>query len=210
MDTRPYTVPPGGGFRLSRWNPGDTGKFRRKEDAEPQLRKNVERLADLQELLYADNRYAVLVIVQGMDASGKDGVIKHVMSGVNPAGCQVFSFKAPSAEELDHDFLWRCLARLPERGRIGIFNRSYYEEVLVVRVHPELLKGQRLPPGPRGADLWRRRFEDINAVERYLVRNGVQVVKLFLNVSREEQRKRFLERIEDPRKSWKFSAQDVA
>jgi PPK2 family polyphosphate:nucleotide phosphotransferase len=154
--------------------------------------------------------YAVLVVFQAMDAAGKDGMIKHVMSGVNPQGCQVFAFKAPSAEELDHDFLWRCVKALPERGRIGIFNRSYYEEVLVVRVHPEILARQKLPPGKRGKGFWEDRYESINDLERHLVRNGTVILKFFLHVSKDEQRRRFLDRIEDPEKHWKFSAGDVA
>ena len=168
-------------------------------------------LAAAQELLYAADRWSLLLVFQALDAGGKDGTIKHVMSGVNPQGCQVFSFKQPSAVELRHDFLWRCVVTLPERGRIGIFNRSYYEEVLVVRVHPELLTAARLPPGsPTGERLWKERFEDINAFERHLERNGTRTVKFFLHVSEEEQRRRLLERLDDPRKQWKFSPADVA
>jgi PPK2 family polyphosphate:nucleotide phosphotransferase len=169
----------------------------------------VAALAQLQDMLYAQDRWSVLLIFQAMDAAGKDGAVKHVMSGVNPQGCQVYSFKAPSAEELDHDFLWRCLKRLPERGRIGIFNRSYYEDVLVVRVHEALLAGQRLPPKLVTKRLWRERFQDIRAVERYLARQGVVILKFFLHVSRQEQKQRFLERLDDPAKHWKFSAADL-
>jgi PPK2 family polyphosphate:nucleotide phosphotransferase len=186
------------------------GKHAVRERAEELLKENLAELADCQEKLYADNRYAVLVIFQALDAAGKDSTIKHVMSGLNPQGCQVFSFKQPSTEELDHTFLWRCMVRLPERGRIGIFNRSYYEEVLVVRVHPELLDRQRLPPGKRGKSFWHDRYDDINAFERHLTRNGTLVVKFYLNVSKREQKERFLERIERPEKNWKFSAGDVA
>jgi PPK2 family polyphosphate:nucleotide phosphotransferase len=174
------------------------------------LRENLQELAAAQDLLYADDRFSVLLIFQAMDAAGKDGTIKHVMSGVNPQGCQVFSFKQPSAEELDHNFLWRCMKCLPERGRIGIFNRSYYEEVLVVKVHPQILDGQKLPPGKRGRSFWASRYEDINNFEKHLTRNGTVILKFFLNVSREVQKQRFLERLEDPEKNWKFSPGDVA
>jgi PPK2 family polyphosphate:nucleotide phosphotransferase len=179
-----------------------------KGDAKDLLADDIQRLAKLQERLYAERRWAVLVVLQGMDASGKDSAIEHVMSGINPQGCEVTSFKAPSSQELDHDFLWRHVARLPERGHIGIFNRSHYEEVLVVRVHPELLEKQRLPATHNG-DIWAQRFEDIRAFERHLVRNGTQVLKFFLNVSRKEQRQRFLDRIDEPEKRWKFSLGDV-
>src|SRR6266511_3455870 len=186
------------------------GKDAVKERAREILDKNLEDLAEAQELLYADDRYALLIVLQAMDAAGKDGTIKHVMSGVNPQGCQVFSFKKPSAEELDHNFLWRYMKSLPERGRIGIFNRSFYEDVLVVKVHPELLTPQKLPPGKRGKAFWEARYEDINAFERHLVRNGTIVLKFFLNVSKKEQKRRFLERLENPQKHWKFSASDLA
>ncbi len=166
-------------------------------------------LANYQERLYAENTRGMLMIFQAMDAAGKDGTIKHVMSGINPMGCQVFSFKAPSAEELDHDFLWRCFKALPERGRLGIFNRSYYEDVLIVRVHPHILDGQQLPPGLKGKGIWKRRFEHIRQFEKYLVENGIEVVKFFLNVSKAEQKKRFLARIDQPEKNWKFSPADV-
>jgi len=187
----------------------ELGKDVVKDRAKEILDKNLEDLADAQELLYADDRYALLIVLQAMDAAGKDGTIKHVMSGVNPQGCQVFSFKKPTAEELDHNFLWRYMKRLPERGRIGIFNRSYYEDVLVVKVHPELLDPQRLPPGNRGKSFWEARYEDINALERHLVRNGTVVLKFFLHVSKDEQKRRFLERLERPEKHWKFSPSDL-
>jgi PPK2 family polyphosphate:nucleotide phosphotransferase len=206
---RPFQVTDGRRFRLSSIDPGDTRGFPSKRHARDQLARGIEMLGVLQEKLYAQDRWALLLIFQAMDAAGKDSTIKHVMSGVNPQGCQVYSFKAPSAEELDHDFLWRTTYRLPERGRIGIFNRSYYEEVLVVRVHPELLARQRLPAELMTRDIWRERFEDITAFERYLARNGVVVRKFFLHVSREEQRKRFLERLDEPEKNWKFSLADV-
>ena len=196
-------------FRLADHNPADTWKLKSKEQAEAWLEKGVARLSELQGKLYAQNQWALLLIFQAMDAAGKDGTIKHVMAGVNPQGCEVFSFKAPSAEELDHDFLWRTTRCLPERGRIGIFNRSYYEEVLVVRVHPELLTRQKLPPSLVTPDIWRERFEDINAFERYLTRNGVIVRKFFLHLSRQEQRQRLLGRLEQPEKNWKFSPDDL-
>jgi PPK2 family polyphosphate:nucleotide phosphotransferase len=181
-----------------------------KSRAKAILEKNLEDLAAAQERLWADDRYAVLVVLQAMDAAGKDGTIKHVMSGVNPQGCQVFSFKKPSAEELDHNFLWRYMKCLPERGRIGIFNRSYYEDVLVVKVHPELLTPQKLPTGKRDKVFWEARYEDINTFERHLVRNGTIILKFFLNVSKQEQKRRFLERLENAEKHWKFSAADLA
>jgi PPK2 family polyphosphate:nucleotide phosphotransferase len=207
--TRPFQVTDGRRFRLASIDPGATRGFASKRRARGRLQRDIEILSELQEQLYAQNRWALLLIFQAMDAAGKDSTIKHVMSGVNPQGCQVYSFKAPSDEELDHDFLWRTTCRLPERGRIGIFNRSYYEEVLVVRVHPELLARQRLPDGLVTRHIWRERHEDINAFEQYLARNGVVVRKFFLHVSREEQRTRFLERLERPEKHWKFSLDDV-
>jgi PPK2 family polyphosphate:nucleotide phosphotransferase len=201
----------GGRFRLAKVDPDSTlGLDIDKDDAGDLLEGGVKILAELQEKLYAQDRWSVLAIFQAMDAAGKDGAIKHVMSGVNPQGCQVFSFKAPSAEELDHDFMWRCLRNLPERGRIGIFNRSYYEEVLVVRIHQEYLARQHLPPTVVSPRIWQDRFEDIRAMERYLARNGVAVVKFFLHISKEEQRKRFLDRLDEPAKNWKFSPGDVA
>ncbi len=205
-----FRIAAGRGFRLRDFDAGDTGGLRSKNEAADALRKNVVRLADLQDRLYAQDRWAVLLIFQAMDAAGKDSAIEHVMSGVNPQGCQVYSFKAPSAEELDHDFLWRTSKCLPERGRIGIFNRSYYEEMLVVRVHPELLQRQRLPEKLLGQDVWRRRFEDVAAFERYLSRQGVLILKFFLNVSKQEQKRRFLKRLDEPEKHWKFAAADVA
>jgi PPK2 family polyphosphate:nucleotide phosphotransferase len=209
MNHDPFIVPPGKKIRLKDYDPGYTGKFHNKDEALVKLQGDVQRLATYQDVLYAQNTHALLIIFQAMDAAGKDGAIKHVMSGVNPQGCQVFSFKAPSAEELDHDFLWRTQKALPERGRIGIFNRSYYEEVLIVRVHPEILNLQQLPPEVRGKNIWEQRFEDINCFERYLTRNGIIVIKFFLNVSREEQKRRFLKRIMTPEKNWKFSLTDA-
>ncbi|HEY9509793.1 MAG TPA: polyphosphate kinase 2 family protein [Verrucomicrobiae bacterium] len=209
--SRPYAVTHGSDFRLKDFDPDDTGDLKKedKPKAEAALRAGVEALAALQDRLYAQDQWAVLLIFQAMDAAGKDSAIKHVMSGINPQGCQVTSFKAPSAEDLDHDFLWRCQRRLPERGRIGIFNRSYYEEVLVVRVHPEIFEKQKLPTETIGKKLWEHRFEDIRCFEKYLSHNGVLVRKFFLNVSPEEQKKRFLKRLDRPEKNWKFSADDV-
>jgi PPK2 family polyphosphate:nucleotide phosphotransferase len=198
-------------FRIASVDPADCcGLSIDKKEAKRLLADGIERLSDLQERLYAQDRWAVLAVFQAMDAAGKDSVIKHVMSGINPQGCQVFSFKAPSAQELDHDFMWRTTLCLPERGRIGIFNRSYYEEVLVVRAHPEILARQKLPPEVVTKSIWRERFEDIRAFERYLARNGTLILKFFLHVSKAEQRKRFLDRIEKPSKRWKFSMDDVA
>ena len=207
----PYRINDGGKFRLKDINPGDTGKLdaEDKPRAKEALQTGVDALAELQDRLYAQDRWAVLLIFQAMDAAGKDGAIKHVMSGVNPQGCQVASFKAPSAEDLDHDYLWRCQKHLPERGRIGIFNRSYYEETLVVRVHPELLEGQKIPDKLAGKNVWDQRFKDIRAHERYLHNNGIIVRKFFLHVSRDEQKRRFLERINNPEKNWKFSPSDA-
>ena len=209
--SKPYRVTGGKGFRLKDVDPGDTGDF--KSEDKPRLKEalqtGVAELAALQSKLYAQDRWSVLLVFQAMDAAGKDGTIKHVMSGINPQGCQVTSFKGPSSEELDHDYLWRCQKRLPERGRIGIFNRSYYEETLVVRVHPEFLAGQKLPEKCVTKHIWEERFQDIRAFERYLTRNGTIVLKFFLHVSKEEQRKRFLERIELPEKNWKFSSADM-
>jgi PPK2 family polyphosphate:nucleotide phosphotransferase len=208
-------VPVGNRLRLRDCDPAwagdkDIPKAERKAIAEKHLTEDTAALAHAQELLYASDTWSVLVILQALDAAGKDGTIKHVMSGVNPQGCQVFSFKHPSAEELDHDFLWRCVKCLPERGRIGIFNRSYYEEVLIVKVHPHLLDAQRIPGVKANKSLWESRYEDINALERHLTRNGTAVVKFFLHVSKGEQRERFLARINEPAKHWKFSAADVA
>ena len=198
-------------FRLSKHDPADCcGLSIDKDDAAAMLAEGIERLSDLQERLYASDRWSVLIVLQAMDAAGKDSVIKHVMTGLNPQGVEVHAFKQPSEEELNHDFLWRAGMRLPESGRIGIFNRSHYEEVLVVRVHPELLAAQHLPDGVTGDKLWQRRFDDIRAFERHLARNGTLILKFFLNVSREEQRRRFLDRINEPAKNWKFSMADVS
>jgi PPK2 family polyphosphate:nucleotide phosphotransferase len=207
-----YRVTKGSSFRLAKIDPGDTGGFgdADKPHAKTALQEGVQALVELQDRLYAQDRWALLLIFQAMDAAGKDGAIKHVMSGVNPQGCEVASFKAPSSEELDHDYLWRCMKHLPERGRIGLFNRSYYEEVLVVRVHPEYLHAEKLPDEMITRKIWENRYRDIRAFERYLAGNGVQIVKFFLHVSHDEQKKRFLERIENPEKNWKFSASDVA
>jgi PPK2 family polyphosphate:nucleotide phosphotransferase len=214
-----FRVPSGGNVRLKDYNPHwkqtsefeDFGKDALKERAQQVLAQNLADLTEAQNLLYADDRYSVLIVLQAMDAAGKDGTIKHVMSGVNPQGCQVFSFKKPSAEDLDHNFLWRYMKCLPERGRIGIFNRSYYEDVLVVKVHPELI-GRQIPRKKEkiGKKFWEHRYEDINAFEHHLVRNGTVILKFFLNVSREEQKARFLERLSRPEKNWKFSPSDLA
>ena len=207
----PYRVSSGKGFRLKNFDPGDTLdlKSEDKPRAKEALEVGVEALTELQDMLYAQDRWAVLLIFQAMDAAGKDGAIKHVMSGINPQGCQVYSFKAPTSEDLDHDYLWRCMKCLPERGRIGIFNRSYYEETLVVRVHPEFLKGQKIPTELLSKKIWDQRFEDICNFERYLSNNGVLIRKFFLNVSKDEQKKRFMARLDDPDKNWKFSANDA-
>jgi PPK2 family polyphosphate:nucleotide phosphotransferase len=207
----PYKIVKGRGFRLKDFDPADTGRLdsESKREAKELLARGIKWLALEQDKLYAQNRWAVLLVFQAMDAAGKDGTVKHVMSGVNPQGCQVYSFKAPSPEELDHDFLWRCARALPERGRIGIFNRSYYEEVLVVRVHSHFLREQRLPPRLIGNDIWDVRLADIAGFERYLAHNGTLVLKFFLNVSRKEQKRRFMERLDEPEKNWKFSAADV-
>ena len=206
---KPYRVEDGGKFRLKDFDPGDTGHLHSKEPAEQLLRRGIASMSELQDKLYAQDRWGVLLIFQAMDAAGKDGAVKHVMSGVNPQGCQVYSFKTPSSEELNHDPLWRTMQRVPERGKIGIFNRSYYEEVLVVRVHPEVLNNERIPPSLVTKDIWKERFEDINAFERYLSRNGIVILKFFLNLSKKEQKRRFLARLEEPEKNWKFSAADV-
>jgi PPK2 family polyphosphate:nucleotide phosphotransferase len=207
----PFRVEKGRGFRLKDFDPGDTLEFKDEDKAagKAALALGVEALAGLQARLYAQDKWALLLIFQAMDAAGKDGVIKHVMSGVNPQGCQVYSFKAPSSEDLDHDYLWRCMRCLPNRGQIGIFNRSYYEETLIVRVHPEFLEKQKLPSELITKKIWRERFEDIRHFEQYLGHNGVIVRKFFLHVSKKEQRRRFLERIENPEKNWKFSADDM-
>jgi PPK2 family polyphosphate:nucleotide phosphotransferase len=204
-----FRVDSGKHFRLKDFDPADTGQWKSKEHAAKALEEGIARTADLQDKLYAQNNWSLLLIFQAMDAAGKDGAIKHVMSGVNPQGCQVFSFKAPSEVELQHDFLWRTTRDLPERGHIGIFNRSYYEEVLVVRVHPEILKKQRTPPPLVGKKIWEERFEDIRCFERHLARSGTVIRKFFLHVSKKEQKKRFLARLEEPEKNWKFSAADI-
>jgi len=209
MDTSRFRVRPGEEVNLRRYDTADTSPFRNKRKAAARLQRGIERLASLQEKLYAQDRWALLIVFQAMDAAGKDSAIKHVMSGLNPQGTQVCSFKRPSDEELDHDYLWRTSKALPERGRIGIFNRSYYEEVLIVRVHPEVLGRQKLPPALVTRRLWRDRYEDINAFERYLTRNGTLIRKFFLHVSREEQRRRFLARLDEPAKQWKFEAADL-
>ncbi|WP_016952436.1 polyphosphate kinase 2 family protein [Anabaena sp. PCC 7108] len=210
MNHDPFIVPPGTKISLKNdYNPSYQTSSEEKVDANIKLTAGIQQLANYQNILYAQNTYALLIIFQAMDAAGKDSTIKHVMSGINPQGCQVFSFKAPSAEELDHDYLWRSMKALPERGRIGIFNRSYYEEVLVVRVHPEILEKQQLHCIPKGKQIWQQRFEEINNFEKYLVNNGIIVLKFFLNVSKKEQKKRFLDRINSPEKHWKFSDSDV-
>jgi PPK2 family polyphosphate:nucleotide phosphotransferase len=207
----PYRITSGKDFRLKDHDPGDTGGLdsEDKPEAKSRLASGVERMAALQERLYASDEWGMLLVFQAMDAAGKDGTIKHVLSGVNPQGCQVHSFKQPSPEEMDHDFLWRTQRAAPERGRIGIFNRSYYEEVLVVRVHPQILAGQRIPARLVGKKVWDQRLEDIAAYERYLARNGFAILKFFLNVSKKEQKRRFLERLDEPEKHWKFSTSDV-
>ena len=208
-------VPPGVKFRLADRDPGKVmipeldDRDKAEDAARRFLRENLDDLADAQETLWSNDVYSILVVLQAMDTAGKDGIIKHVMSGINPQGCEVTSFKRPSDEELDHTYLWRCMKALPERGRIGIFNRSYYEEVLVVRVHPEILARQKLPAGKRGSKFWEERFDDINRFERHLVRNGTLVLKFFLHISKEEQRQRLLARLENPDKHWKFELVDM-
>jgi PPK2 family polyphosphate:nucleotide phosphotransferase len=210
FDLKHILVEPGKPISLKRdFDPAYSGNFKDTEETLTELRLNIEQLASQQDILYANGTYALLLVLQGLDAAGKDSTIKHVMSGVNPQGCEVYSFKAPFQEELDHDYLWRAAKRLPRRGKIGIFNRSYYEEVLVVRVHPEILAKQHLPPREKDQSIWKHRFEEINCFERYLVNNGIIVLKLFLNVSKKEQKVRFLKRIEEKEKNWKFSAADV-
>lgn len=206
---KPYRVEKGKKFQLKDYDPADTADLHSQAHASELLAKGIARMAELQDKLYAQDHWGLLLILQAMDAAGKDGVIKHVMSGVNPQGCQVYSFKSPSAEELDHDYLWRTARCLPERGRIGIFNRSYYEETLVVRVHPDLLDDERIPPALVTKHIWEERFEDIRSWERYLARNGFVIRKFFLHVSRKEQKRRFLDRLQQPEKNWKFSAADL-
>src|SRR6188474_621559 len=206
-----YRVDDPDSFRIKDWDPGDTNNLDiEKKEAKDLLEEGVKRLSELQARLYAQDRWAVLLIFQAMDAAGKDGVIKHVPSGIDPQGMQVYSFKAPSSEELDHDFMWRCLKALPERGRIGVFNRSYYEEVLAVRVHEAYLLKQKLPRKLITKRIWDERYQDIRAIERYLSRNGILILKFFLHVSKKEQKKRFMERLDRPEKNWKFSAADAS
>ena len=209
---KPFRITNGEQFRMKDVDPSDTLDF--KSEAKPRAKEalaiGVQALAELQDKLYAQDKWAVLLIFQAMDAAGKDGTIKHVMSGVNPQGCQVYSFKSPSAEDLDHDYLWRCMKSLPNRGHIGIFNRSYYEETLVVRVHPEFLAKQRIPPALVTKRIWKERFQDIRCFERYLAHNGIIVIKFFLHVSKKEQKRRFLERAGEAEKNWKFSGSDMA
>ena len=204
-----YRIDDGKHFRLKDFDPADTGDWDSKDQAEEKVQQDIAKMADLQAKLYAQDRWSLLLIFQALDAAGKDGTIKHVMSGVNPEGCQVYSFKTPSATELQHDFLWRTTRDLPERGHIGIFNRSYYEEVLVVRVHPELLKSENLPPELITKDIWKERFEDIHCFERHMARNGTVIRKFFLHLSKKEQKRRFLARLDEPEKHWKFSAGDI-
>lgn len=204
-----YRINDGDDFRLKDFDPAETGHWRSKEHAAEGVQAGIERTAELQDMLYAQDKWALLLIFQAMDAAGKDGAIKHVMSGVNPQGCQVYSFKAPSERELQHDFLWRTTLDLPERGHIGIFNRSYYEEVLVVRVHPEVLENERIPPSLVSKKIWDERFEDIRSFERHMARSGTVIRKFFLHVSKKEQKNRFLARLDEPEKNWKFSAGDI-
>jgi PPK2 family polyphosphate:nucleotide phosphotransferase len=211
IESKTFRVREGHPVKLKKWPTKVKPFYKSKEDYKASLEKSTEALSALQSLLYADNRHSLLLIFQAMDAAGKDGAIKHVMSGVNPQGCQVFSFKHPSATDLEHDFLWRTTRCLPERGRIGIFNRSYYEEVLIVRVHPEILDAQELPKESlKDKKFWEHRFRSINDLEKHLDRNGTRVVKFFLHLSKDEQRRRFLARIDDPEKNWKFSQADIA
>jgi PPK2 family polyphosphate:nucleotide phosphotransferase len=205
----PYRVSKGKKFRLKDWDPADVGHIDSKEEAHKLLEHGAQLLTVLQQKLWAQDKWALIIILQGMDAAGKDGVVSHVMSGVNPQGCDVWSFKTPSTEELDHDYLWRAHQRVPSRGKIGIFNRSYYEEVLVVRVHPKMLAAEHLPEALARKHSWDERYEDINAFEKYLAHNGMVVRKFFLHLSKSEQKKRFLERLDDPQKNWKFSMADI-
>jgi PPK2 family polyphosphate:nucleotide phosphotransferase len=204
-----FRVESGKHFRLKDYDPAETGHWCSKEESPEILQQEIARIAELQDKLYAQNSWSLLLIFQAMDAAGKDGIIKHVMTGINPQGCQVYSFKAPSEPELQHDFLWRTTRCLPERGHIGIFNRSYYEEVLIVRVHPDILKSQRTPPSLVGKRIWEERFEDIRSFERHMARSGTVIRKFFLNVSKKEQKNRFLARLDEPEKNWKFSAADI-
>lgn len=209
MKKQDFQVPPQSKVDLNDWSTRASKEFPDKDAAKEKLAADIARMAELQDVFYADNRYSLLIIFQALDAAGKDGAIKHVMSGLNPQGCQVASFKSPSAEELDHDYLWRCMKRLPGRGQIGIFNRSYYEEVLVVRVHPEYLAAQRLPEPLKGEKFWHQRFDQINQFENYLTTNGTRILKFYLHLSKDEQKKRFLDRINRPEKNWKLSSADL-
>ena len=210
MDINQFRVPEGERLNLANHQTGFTGNYTEKDEAKKDLKENIKKLKDLQRVLYADDKHALLIIFQAMDAAGKDGAIRHVMSGLNPQGTQVFSFKAPSAEERDHDYLWRCMKALPERGRIGIFNRSYYEDVLIVRVHKEILQMSQLPENIKdNPNIWEQRFEQIRNFEKYLYENGIHVLKFFLHLSKDEQRERFLARINTPEKNWKFSTSDA-
>lgn len=209
MDIKRFTSASDKVIRLKEFDPAFTDGFKNKDEAKEKLDNDIQEMARLQDILYASSKYGILLVFQAMDAAGKDGIIKHVMSGINPQGCEVYSFKSPSHQELDHDYLWRCSQRVPEKGRIGIFNRSYYEEVLVVRVHPELLEYQNLPEFKNNEEFWDNRYEDINNFEKYLVRNGIIVLKFFLHVSKDEQKKRFLDRINNEEKNWKFSVADA-
>jgi PPK2 family polyphosphate:nucleotide phosphotransferase len=204
-----FRIESGRGFRLKDFDPADTHGYKSKQKAEDRLAQDIERMTELQQRLYAQDRWALLIVLQAMDAAGKDGTIQHVMTGVNPEGCDVVSFKTPTPEELDHDYLWRTTVRLPERGRIGIFNRSYYEDVLILRVHPEMLAATKLPPSLAHRHVWKERYEDINGYERHLARNGTVIMKFFLHLSRDEQLRRFLARLDRPDKNWKFSLADV-
>src|SRR5678816_385320 len=210
--SKPYRVKSGKRFRLKDIDPSDTGELKAEDKprAKEALQTGVGALAELQDVLYAQDRWSILLVFQAMDAAGKDGTIKHVMSGINPQGCQVSSFKGPTSLDLDHDYLWRCIKELPERGRIGIFNRSYYEETLAVRIHPEFLERQKLPREVVTGDIWKSRFKDIRNFERYLTRNGTIIRKFFLHLSKGEQKRRFLERLSNPDKHWKFSASDLS
>jgi PPK2 family polyphosphate:nucleotide phosphotransferase len=209
MNSDKFLVPPGHSVKLKHYSPANTKPYASKEEAADKLQRDILKLADWQAKLFAQNTYSLLIVLQGIDAAGKDGTIKHVMSGVNPSGCRVTSFKTPSNNELEHDYLWRHVCALPQCGQIGIFNRSYYEEVVVVRVHPEMLKLERIPGDTKPDKLWSQRFRDINHFERYLVDNGVEVLKFFLHLSKEEQKRRFLARLDLPDKNWKFSLADV-
>lgn len=209
MNIAKFRINPGDKVKLKDHDPAYTDCFKKKKDARKKLADDIKEMAKLQDQFYAANSHALLIVLQALDAAGKDGAIKHVMSGINPQGCKVVSFKAPSEEELNHNYLWRCIRKMPERGRIGVFNRSYYEEVLIVRVHPEFLEAQKIPEELKGPDIWERRFQEINEMERYLDRNGTRVLKFFLNLSKEEQKNRFLRRIRRPDKNWKLSTADV-